>query len=73
MSQKVSDGNIMTREGKVCAYIQSNGKIGNKAVQDLLDVKETVARNLLNKMIESGAINGGGKIGMVQTNTTFYG
>lgn len=62
--QKVSevpDGNIMTREEKVYAYIQSNGKINNKAVRDLLDVKETAARNLLNKMVESGTIQWVGK------------
>lgn len=62
--QKVSevpDGNIMIREEKVYAYIQSNGKINNKAVRDLLDVKETAARNLLNKMVESGTIQWVGK------------
>lgn len=55
------DGNVITKEEKVYAYIQSNGKINNKAVRDLLDIKETAARNLLNKMVENNTIKWVGK------------
>ncbi|EAC2340945.1 TPA: RNA-binding domain-containing protein [Listeria monocytogenes] len=58
---KALDDSLMSREVRIFEYIQSNGKITNKSVRDLLGVKETAARNLLNKMVASGSLEWVGK------------
>lgn len=64
LTKKIDTASNQTRatnEEKVLSYIALNGKITNKTLQELLGVKETAARNLLNRLVESGAIQWVGK------------